>query len=155
MTSGGSRGGINTTHLRLLVQLQGWPSINKDYPLAAVICVAHCVSSATSGLHLHMMQLILCCLFGLLLTQVSAVPPENCPDDHQLICRTDFRYRVSHDWIPYANASSGDGIRWRVLVDQHDYQNILGQFNIPPGVWKAVDADGDGLNVSTVTRIII
>lgn len=93
-----------------------------------------------------MMQLILCCLVGLSLTLVSAAPPENCPDDYDATCRTDYRYRVGHDWIPYANASSGNGVRWRVLVDQHDYQNIFGQFNIPPGKWKANDVDGDGLN---------
>ena len=100
---------------------------------------------------LHMMQLILCCLVGLSLTLVSAAPPENCPDDYDATCRTDYRYRIGHDWIPYANSSSGDGVRWRVLVDQHDYQNIFGQFNIPPGKWKEVDADGDGLTVSAVT----
>ena len=103
------------------------------------------------GLHCKiMMQIFLCCLFGLLFIQVSAVPPENCQEDYDPVCRTDFRYRLSHDWIPYANASSGDGIRWRVLVDQHDYQNIFGSQNVPPGVWKEVDVDGDGLNVSSI-----
>lgn len=95
------------------------------------------------------MQLLLCCLFGLVLTQVSAVQPDNCPDSHHGICRTDFRYRTTHDWIPYANGTSGDGIRWRVLIDQYDYQNLLGQFNIPPGVWKDVDVDGDRRGVSS------
>ena len=96
-----------------------------------------------------MRQLILCCaLFGLVLTTVSALPPDDCPEDYDPIWRTDFRYRVSHDWVPYAKASSGDGIRWRVLVDQFDYQNIFGEFNFPPGKWKAIDADGDRITVS-------
>ena len=102
------------------------------------------------------MRLILCYLFGLALTLISAVPPENCPEDYDSICRTDYRYRVGHDWIPYANASSGDGIRWRVLVDQHDYQNVFGpQQFFAPGKWKEVDVDGDGLNVSTINAVVI
>lgn len=96
------------------------------------------------------MRLILscCCILGLVLTQVSAVPPENCPGDFHSICHTDFRYKVPHDWIPYASDSSEDGIRWRMVIDQFDYQNIIGEFSIPEGVWKAVDHDGDGLGVS-------
>ena len=81
-----------------------------------------------------------------MLAQTSAA---SCPESFHRICRTDFRYRVTHDWIPYANATSGDGIKWRVIVDQYDYQNLIGDFNIPPGVWKAVDNDGDHLGVST------
>ena len=94
------------------------------------------------------MHLLLCCLLGIVLAQVSAVPPDNCPGDFDAICRTDFRYRVTHDWIPYANDSSGNGIRWRMLYDQYDYQNIFGEFNIPPGKWKVHDADGNGNGVS-------
>ena len=101
------------------------------------------------------MQLILCYVFGLVLISVSVVPSENCPEEYDPICRTDYRYRVSHDWIWYANASSGDGIRWRVLVDQHDYQNIFGSFLFPAGKWKELDADGDGINVSTVTKFVV
>ena len=93
------------------------------------------------------MTLILCCLFGLLLVKTSAA---SCPEDYHGICRTDFRYRVTHDWIPYANATSDDGINWRVIIDQYDYQNILGEFSIPPGVWKTFDQDKDGTEVSTI-----
>ena len=104
---------------------------------------------------MNTMRLILCYIFGLVLTSVSAVPPENCPEEYDPICRTDYRYRVNHDWIPYANTSSGDGIKWRVLVDQHDYQNIFGPYFFPAGKWKELDADGDGINVSTVTKSVV
>ena len=72
------------------------------------------------------------------------------PGDSQDICRTDFRYRVLHDWIPYVNDTAvgvrGD-VKWQVLVDQYDYQNILGQASIPAGVWMQRDVDGDGVQV--------
>ena len=124
---------------------------SNDY-CKALLKIIQCVSSRSTP---NMMRLIFCCLFGLLLTLASAVPPENCPPDHDPTCRTDHRYRVGHDWIPYANASSGDGIRWRVLVDQHDYQNIFGDLFFPPGKWKAVDVDGDGITVRTVAKLVV
>ena len=68
------------------------------------------------------------------------------PADYQAICRTDYRYRTAHDWIPYANDTSSG--TWRVLIDQYDYQNILGESRIPPGVWSARDVDNDGLQVN-------
>ena len=72
------------------------------------------------------------------------------PGDFQGICRTDFRYRIVHDWIPYVN-DTADGIRgdvkWQVLIDQYDYQNILGEISIPPGVWTEKDLDGDNRKV--------
>ena len=57
------------------------------------------------------------------------------PNDYSITCRTDFQYRQAHDWIPYANATSSG--TWKVLIDQYDYQSILG-FG---GVWSALDAD--------------
>ena len=86
--------------------------------------------------------LIKCCVFLLINGQLA-------PGDHHNICRTDFRYRTPHDWIPYANDTSvgirGD-VKWQVLLDQYDYQHILGT-GIPPGVWTARDVDGDGNQV--------
>ena len=61
------------------------------------------------------------------------VAPSDYYDD--TTCRTDFAYRTAHDWIPYANDTSSG--TWKVLIDQYDYQSILG-FG---GVWKAIDAD--------------
>ena len=107
----------------------------------------------SAGLALTM-QLLLFCVLVIVLTQTSAASYPTCPDDcndegnYHGICRTDYQYRSAHDWIPYANSTSGDGIKWRVIIDQYDYQNIFGQFNIPPGVWIAVDHDRDGLGVS-------
>ena len=57
------------------------------------------------------------------------------PDDFSITCRTDFLYRQAHDWIPYANDTSSG--TWKVLIDQYDYQSVLGV----GGVWKAIDAD--------------
>ena len=68
------------------------------------------------------------------------------PDYRHILCRSDFRYRVAHDWIPYANDTSLNGT-WKVLIDQYDYQNLLGT-GIPPGVWTGRDFDGDGRQVS-------
>ena len=65
------------------------------------------------------------------------------PADRHGICRTDFRYRALHDRIPYANDTSSG--TWRMLLDQNDYQNIIGGF--PTGVWTARDFDGDGRTV--------
>ena len=88
--------------------------------------------------------LIKCCVFLLIKGQA--------PGDSQDICRTDFRHRTPHDWIPYANDTSvgvrGD-VKWQVLLDQYDYQNILGS-GIPPGVWTARDVDGDGVQVHSL-----
>ena len=82
-----------------------------------------------------------CSLLVILAIKSSAI----APDDHHEICRTDFRYRVAHDWIPYANDTSSG--TWKVLIDQYDYQNLLGT-GIPPGVWTGRDIDGDGRQVS-------
>ena len=86
--------------------------------------------------------LIKCCVFLLIKGQA--------PGDRQQRCRTDFRYYDGlHDWVPYVNDTSvgvrGD-VKWQVLLDQYDYQNILGN-GIPPGVWTARDVDGDGNQV--------
>ena len=72
------------------------------------------------------------------------------PGDAQSICRTDFRYRTQHDWIPYINDTSvgvRGQVKWQVLLDQYDYQYILGASAIPPGVWTSRDFDGDGRQV--------
>ena len=90
--------------------------------------------------------LAVCCP---LLVTVTLVLKPLCsaiaPDDHHSICRVHFRYRVAHDWIPYANDTSSG--TWKVLIDQYDYQNLLGT-GIPPGVWKGKNVDGDGRQVS-------
>ena len=59
------------------------------------------------------------------------------PNDFSITCRTDFQYRLAHDWIPYANDTSSG--TWKVLIDQYDYQSIIGAD--PGAVWKAIDAD--------------
>ena len=65
------------------------------------------------------------------------------PMDASSTCRTDFRFRGAHDWIPYVNDTS-DGVRgqvkWQVLLDQYDYENLIGP-------WEARDVDGDGVQV--------
>ena len=72
------------------------------------------------------------------------------PGDFQPICRIDFRYREAHDWIPYVNPTSvgmrGE-VRWQVLVDQYDYQNLIEPDQTPPSPWETRDIDGDGLQV--------
>ena len=68
------------------------------------------------------------------------------PYDAHSTCRTHFRYRVHHDWIPYANDTSSG--TWRMLVDQYDYQNVLGENALPPGVWTSKDVDGDTRQVT-------
>ena len=74
------------------------------------------------------------------------------PGDFQTICRNSFQYRGIHDWIPYVNDTS-DGVRgevkWQVLLDQYDYQNILGENLFPPSPWEGRDFDGGGLQVSS------
>ena len=96
------------------------------------------------------MRLLLSCLLSVVLAQASAV----CPENIHGICRTDFRYRSPHDWIQYSNATSGDGVKWRVVLDQYDYQNIFGSGSIPPGVWESVDEDGDNIQVSTMITLV-
>ena len=72
------------------------------------------------------------------------------PGDFQEICRTDFRYRMLHDWIPYVNDTTigvcGD-VEWKILVDQNDYQHILGTSVGSSPVWMRRDIDGDGRQV--------
>ena len=73
------------------------------------------------------------------------------PYDGHSTCRTHFLYRVHHDWIPYANDTSSG--TWRMLVDQYDYQNVLGELTFPAGVWTARDVDGDGRQVKCFSNI--
>ena len=72
------------------------------------------------------------------------------PGDFQELCRTDFRYRPNHDWIPYVNDTTvgvrGD-VKWKILVDQHDYQKILNTGVGTAPVWTRRDVDGDGRRV--------
>ena len=77
------------------------------------------------------------CLFTLLSTFAVMGAVRIAPSDYydDTTCRTDFAYRTAHDWIPYANDTSSG--TWKVLIDQYDYQSVLG-FG---GVWKAIDAD--------------
>ena len=77
-------------------------------------------------------------LFGCLAIFLStfAVMDAIAPNDFSITCRTDFLYRQAHDWIPYANDTSSG--TWKVLIDQYDYQSILG---VSGAVWKAIDAD--------------
>ena len=70
-------------------------------------------------------------LFQLVL-QTDGVAPD---DSDNTICRTNFLYRKAHDWIPYANDTSSG--TWKVLIDQYDYQNLIGH----AGVWSTLDAD--------------
>ena len=56
------------------------------------------------------------------------------------VCRTNFRYRVAHDWIPYANNTSSG--TWKVFIDQYDYQNLVGGYT-PARVWSAVQFSPD------------
>ena len=72
------------------------------------------------------------------------------PEDVQTICRTSFEYRGPHDWIPYVNDTSvgvrGE-VKWQVLLDNYDYQNLIGTNIFPPSVWEVWDFDGDGIEV--------
>ena len=86
-------------------------------------------------------------LFGCLAIFLStfAVMDAIAPNDYFRMCREDFLYRQAHDWIPYANNTSSG--TWKVLIDQYDYQSVLGF----QGVWSALDADTqptpDGITV--------
>ena len=84
-----------------------------------------------------------CVIFFITTWVVRAI----APDDRHDICRTNFRYRPAHDWIPYANDTSSG--TWKVLLDQYDYQNLLGA-GTPAGVWSAVQfsPDSDGRQVT-------
>ena len=86
-----------------------------------------------------------CFLLITVLVYIRPLCSAIAPDDRHHICRTNFRYRTAHDWIPYANATSSG--TWKVLIDQHDYQNVLGAGS-PPGAWTGRDSDGDGRQVS-------
>ena len=88
------------------------------------------------------MKLLPGCL--VLFISIFMVTDAIAPSDRSLICRNDYRYRVAHDWIPYANSTSSG--TWKVLVDQYDYETLEGA-GIPPGAWKKLDSDGDGLFV--------
>ena len=85
------------------------------------------------------LAIILCCLCFVLVSGQA-------PDDFSRDCRTNFRYRGSHDWIPYVNDTAvgnrGD-MKWQVLLDQFDYQTLL-QSGV---IWTVRDFDGDGLQV--------
>ena len=86
-------------------------------------------------------------LFGCLVIFLSifAVLDAIAPNDFSITCREYFLYRHAHDWIPYANNTSSG--TWKVLIDQYDYQSVLGF----QGVWSALDADTqptpDGITV--------
>jgi hypothetical protein len=71
------------------------------------------------------------------------------PMDADNTCRTNFMFRPAHDWIPYVNDTS-DGVRgqvkWQVLLDQFDYENLIG-----PGPWEPRDVDGDSIQVCVLT----
>ena len=95
------------------------------------------------------MKLFLGCLVIFIATFVAI--DAIASGDYSPICRTDFRYRLAHDWIPYANDTSSG--TWKVLIDQYDYQNLEGP-GIPPGVWSALDVDNDGLCVGILTSKI-
>ena len=73
------------------------------------------------------------------------------PYDRHNICRTNFRYRVAHDWIPYANDTSTSSGTWKVLLDQYDYQNLV-DAGTPAGVWSAgqFSPDSDRRQVTTI-----
>ena len=77
------------------------------------------------------------------------------PGDFSSTCRTHFRYRGFHDWIPHVNDTAvgvrGD-VKWQVIVDQFDYENILGE-GVLAGVWTARDFDGGGGQVNVVRNI--
>ena len=92
-----------------------------------------CLASISSPLELQKLILFLLSMcFTLIVGQA--------PGDFQEICCADFRYRKLHDWIPYVNDTSvgvrGD-VKWQVLIDQYDYQNLLGTGQIPASVWRS------------------
>ena len=89
---------------------------------------------------LFLLSIALC--FSLTMGQIQVAP-----EDVDTICRTFFLYRGAHDWIPYVNDTS-DGVRgevkWQVLLDQNDYENIIGT---PSSPWEVRDFDGDNIQV--------
>ena len=93
---------------------------------------------------LFLLSIALC--FSLTMAQ-GQIPV--APEDAQTVCRTFFQYRGAHDWIPYVNDTS-NGVRgevkWQVLLDQYDYQNLVGAGS-PPSPWEVRDFDGDNLQV--------
>ena len=84
--------------------------------------------------------------FALVVGQIPVAPM-----DASTTCRTNFMFHEAHDWIPYVNDTS-DGVRgqvkWQVLLDQYDYENLIGPGLIPASPWEARDVDGDGVQVS-------
>ena len=83
----------------------------------------------------------------LVMGQIPVAPMDVLPT-----CRTNFNFRGAHDWIPFVNDTS-DGVRgqvkWQVLLDQYDYENLLGPGLIPASPWEARDVDGDTIQVHT------
>ena len=98
------------------------------------------------------MKVMICFLLSILCFALAKGQTPVAPGDAQISCRTDFRYRRAHDWIPYVNDTSvgvrGE-VKWQVLLDQYDYQNIIGPNQIPPSPWEIRDIDGDGVQVSS------
>ena len=96
---------------------------------------------------------VVCLTFLFQLVTVLRPADGVAPNDFFITCRTDFQYRQAHDWIPYANDTSSG--TWKVLIDQYDYQSILG-FGT---VWSALDADTqptpDGITVCLDYKIKI
>ena len=87
------------------------------------------------------LYVVVCLVF---LVQLVLRPADGvAPNDFSITCRTDFLYRQAHDWIPYANDTSSG--TWKVLIDQYDYQSVLGAGG--GAVWKAIDTDTDGITV--------
>ena len=84
--------------------------------------------------------------FALVVGQIPVAPM-----DASTTCRTNFMFHEAHDWIPYVNDTS-DGVRgqvkWQVLLDQYDYENLIGPGLNPASPWEARDVDGDGIQVS-------
>ena len=77
------------------------------------------------------------------------------PGDVDTSCRTNRFNRAHYNWIPYVQDTSvgvRGQVKWQVLIDQYDYQNLLGEFVIPSGVWSAKDVDGTGRQV-TITSL--
>ena len=85
--------------------------------------------------------------FGCLVILIStfAVIDAVAPSDRNPTCRTDFRYIVLHNWIPYAEDTSS-GIAWKVLIDQYDYESLVGSRMSSAG-WSTLDVDSDGKTV--------
>ena len=71
------------------------------------------------------------------------------PSDRNPTCRTDFRYIVLHNWIPYAEDTSS-GTAWKVLIDQYDYESLVGS-GMSSADWSTLDVDSDGKTVCDYT----